>query len=115
MESSEVSLAASSWDEASNVGRDVLKAAVIARGACVLMELVKAGRIDARAEDAVRRAVALGAARARARKECMVGVEELKWLVARDVMRIGSVKNKVVEWVEQLVMIQVDGDVFTVT
>jgi hypothetical protein len=75
MESSEVSLAASSWDEASKVGRDVLKAAVMARGACVLMELVKAGRIDARAEDAVRRAVALGAARARARKECMVGVD----------------------------------------
>jgi hypothetical protein len=35
------------------------------------MELVNAGRIDARVEEAVMRAVALGAARARARKECM--------------------------------------------
>ncbi len=70
--SSEVSLAASSWAEASKTGRDVLKAAVRARGVWVLMELVKAGRIEARVEEAVRRAVALGAARARARKECIV-------------------------------------------
>jgi hypothetical protein len=36
------------------------------------MELVNAGRIEARVEEAVRRADALGAARARARKECML-------------------------------------------
>jgi hypothetical protein len=38
------------------------------------MELVKAGRIDARVEEAVRRAVALGAARARARNEFIVAM-----------------------------------------
>lgn len=65
-------MAASSWAEASKTGRDVLKAAVMARGVWILMELVKAGRIEARVEEAVRRAVALGAARARARKECML-------------------------------------------
>lgn len=51
------------------------------------MELVKAGRIEARVEEAVMRAVALGAARARARKECIVASDQMNMQMGRCIKR----------------------------
>jgi hypothetical protein len=88
---------------------------VSARGVCVLMEVVKAGRNEARVEDAVRRAVALGAARARARKECMLAILLNRYADERWFGKGLGVVRQSCNGLKQLVMQMFDGDVFLVT